>query len=151
MIMHNTDAEKRFIAPFDCCFPYDDPSASQLIHQGWEISLNAAFCVLNELCRPPTPTHVGRERLRELVAEWATGPDHPLKAPLLHAARALIEGTPLPWQEGVELMKHVGGYDGQRAALGIAYFASDCDTREGDDALTLIDSEIRESWETKGV
>ena len=151
MVLHDTDAEKAFIAPFDGRFPYDDPSASQLIRQGWAISLNAAFCVLHELCRPPALSYDGRDRLRELVAEWATGPDHSLKAPLLHAARALIENTPLPWQEGVELMKRVGEYDGQRAALAIAYFASDCDTQEGDDALTLIDSEIRKSWETEGV
>jgi len=151
MVLHDAEAEVSFIAPFDCRFPYDDPSASALIRQGWQISLNAAFCVLNELCRPPKHSDVDEDRLRELVTEWAAGPDHPIKAPMLRAAHALIDGTPLPWLEGVELMKRVAAYDGQRAALGIAYFASDCDNPEGDDALTRTDAEIRQQWDAMGV
>lgn len=151
MVLHDTEAEKSFTAPFDGRFPYHDPSAFQLIRQGWTISLNAAFCVLHELCRPPSQNHVGKERLRELVSVWATGPDHPLKAQLLQAAHALIEDTPLAWLEGVELMKRVGDFDGQRAALAIAYFASDSDCREGDTALALVEAEIRQNWEAKGV
>jgi hypothetical protein len=151
MILHDTEAEKAFIAPFDAGrFPYDDPSGSRIIRQGWAISLNAAFCVLSELCRPPTLNCVSKERMRELVAEWATGSDHALKAPLLRAASALIEGTPLAWREGVEMMRRVGDFEGQRAALGIAYMASDCDSREGDNALTLADAEIRQHWEANG-
>src|SRR5687768_3159107 len=119
MVLHDADAEKSFKAPFDGRFPYDDPSASALIRQGWKISLNAAFCVLHELCRPPHPhqSNVTKERLRELVTEWAAGPEHPLKAPMVGAALSLVEGKYIPWREGVELMKRVADYDGQRAAL----------------------------------
>ena len=152
MILHDPDAEPPFQASIDARFPYEDASASVLIQQGWAISLNAAFCVLDELCRPPlTSGAVPKDRLRKLLAEWAAGPDHPLKLPVLRAARALIEGKSLDWQEGVELMKQVGSFDGQRAALGIAYFASDCDSPEGDEALTVTDTEIREMWQAKGV
>ncbi len=151
MVLHDTEAEKSFTAPFDGRFPYNDLSAFQLIGQGWAISLNAAFCILHELCRPPTQNHVSKERLRELMSEWATGPDHPLKAQLLRAAHALIADSPLAWREGVELMKCVGDYDGQRAALAIAYFASDSNSREGDDTLTIVEAEIRQNWEAKGV
>ena len=151
MILHNAAAEKPFEASFDGRFPYEDASASTLIRQGWAISLNAAFCVLHELCRPPHPSTVSKERLRELLTEWAAGPDHPLKTPVLQAANALIHETPLDWQEGIELMRQVGSYDGQRAALSIVYFASDCDSTEGDKALTETDDGIREHWDAKGI
>ena len=151
MILHDADADKAFTELFDCRFPYHDPSASALIRQGWQTSLNAAFCVLNELCRPPQNSDVAKERLRELVTEWASDRDHPLTAPMLDAAHALIDGVPVLWSEGVELMKRVGNYEGQRAALAIAYFASDCDSPEGDDALNRTDAEIRQRWDANGV
>jgi hypothetical protein len=151
MILHNAETEKSFQGSFDACFPYEDASASALIRQGWAISLNAAFCVLDELCRPPDPRSVSKERLRELVSEWAAGPDHPLKIPVLDAANALINDATLDWKQGVELMRQVGRYDGQRAALGIAYYASDCDSTEGNEALTEIDTSLREQWDAKGV
>lgn len=152
MLLHDAKAEIPFEISFDGCFPYDDEvAASALIEQGWGISLNAAFCVLDELCRPPHQNSVSSQRQRELVSEWTGGPEHALKAPLLRCATALIDGTPLPWQEGVELMSSVGEYDGQRAALSIAYFASDAGSGEGDHALTVVDIEIRQKWDAKGV
>ena len=147
MILHDAKADEVFTAPIDCRFPYDVASASEIIRKGWQVSLNAAFCVLHELCRPPEGSAVEKNRLRELVAVWIEGPNHPLKAPVLGAANALIDGTRLQWREGVELMKRIGDFDGQRAALAIAYFASDCDTADGDQALTKTDAEIRERWE----
>ncbi|MFM6830368.1 MAG: hypothetical protein ACKOVA_08590 [Novosphingobium sp.] len=151
MVLHDADVEKPFEASFDARFPYDTGSASALIREGWAISLNAAFCVLDELCRPPHPRSVSTKRLRELVSEWTAGPDHPLKAAVLKAAHALIDATPLDWRDGVQLMKQISLYDGQRAALSIAYFASDSDCPEGDSALTEIDTQIRTEWEAKGV
>lgn len=100
---------------------------------------------------PPRSRSVSKERLRELVAEWAAGPDHQLKDPILHAANALIDGRRLDGKEGVELIKQAGNFDGQRAALNIAYFASDCDNTEADEALTQADALAREQWEAKGV
>jgi hypothetical protein len=151
MVLHDAEAEKPFTEAIDCRFPYESDKASALIWRGWAISLNAAFCVLHELCRPPKQSSVPKERLRELVSEWATGPDHPLKEPLLEAAHALVDGAYLPWREGVEMMKRVGDYDGQGAALAIVYMASDCDRREGDDALSRTADEIGRSWNAKGV
>ena len=151
MILHDANAEKLFEDSFDARFPYESDSASTLIRHGWGISLNAAFCVLDELCRPPQSCSVSKKRLLELVSEWAAGPDHPLKAPVLRAACALIDATPLDWRDGVNLMKHVGSYDGQRAALSIVYFASDCSSPEGAGALSEADALIREKWDAKGV
>jgi hypothetical protein len=78
-------------------------------------------------------------------------PDHPLKAPVFNAAKLLSEDEALDWREGAELMRQVGTYGGQRAALAIAYFASDCDSPDGDEALSAVDAEIREYWEAKGL
>lgn len=152
MILQDGEAEKSLDASIGGRFPYNDPSASALLARGWQISLNAAFCVLHELCRPPKGVDVKQVRLRELVAEWAEGgPDHPLKMPLLNAAHCLIDHAPLPWPEGAELMKRVAEFEGQRAALAIAYFASDCDDPDGDEALALLDAEIRQKWDANGV
>ncbi|MGB6119148.1 MAG: hypothetical protein WBF87_13095 [Mesorhizobium sp.] len=125
--------------------------ASKLILQGWQISLNAAFCVLDELCRPPLSVDVSKGRLRELLAEWTGGPDHNLKIPVLSAAHCLIDGKKLPWREGVQLMLQIDDYDGQRAALAIAYFASDCGSPRGDEALNQADADIRARWAAKNV
>jgi hypothetical protein len=152
MTLHDAVAERTFIGSFDAGrFPYWEPSGPALIREGWAISLNAAFCVLNELCRPPCPGNINEGRLSELVSEWAAGPHHRLKEPLLDAARALITQTPLPWREGIGLMRRVGEYDGQRAALAIAYFASDCSTPEADHALTQAQVEITQRWDARGI
>lgn len=153
MLLHDAAAEIPFEASFDGTFPYEDgPKASALIEQGWAISLNAAFCVLYEICLLPSPEEdVSRERRHELVREWAAGPEHPLKAPLLRCAAALINCACLPWQEGIDLMRRVGEYPGQRAALGIAYFASDSESCEGDRALTVVDNEVRQGWDQQGI
>jgi hypothetical protein len=151
LALHDVDAEQPFAALIDAKFPYGDASASALIRQGWRISLNAAFCVLDELCRAPVSSDVSKARLQELLAEWADGPDHVLKAHVLSAAQNLIDGNALAWREGVDLMRRIGEYDGQRAALGIAYFASECGSPEGDAALSRANAETRARWDAKGV
>ena len=152
MNLHDAAADAAFDALIDARFPYDERAkASAYIAQGWSTSLNAAFCVLQELCRPPHGVNVSRERLVELIAEWRSGPGHALKAPLITCARALVDGTSLAWRDGLLIMDAIAKYDGQRAALGIAYFASDCGTPEGDKALEEVFQRICREWERKGV
>lgn len=150
MLLYDFEAEKALVESIDCKFPYDEEAASAIIAKGWRISLNAAFCVLNELCRPPKSRVVTKQRLRDLIAEWAAGPDHPIKLPILRAAYALVDHSALPLREGVELMKRVAHVDGQHAALAIAYFATDSDKPEDDLALNTTDTEIRNEWDAKG-
>jgi hypothetical protein len=152
MKLHDAELEIPFEAAFDAQFPYDDPAAaSTLIEQCWAISLNAAFCVLHELCCPPLDARVSGARSRELLVEWSAGPDHPLKQHLLDCAHALLEDRPLPWQEGVKLMEMIGQYDAQRAALAIAYAAADHESAGGDEALSEADNSIRRKWDLQGV
>ena len=79
-------------------------------------------------------------------------PQTPAEAVAIHVSSVNSpRSDPIDWKEGIELMRQVGGYDGQRAALSIIYFASDSDSAEGDDALMETDAAIREQWEAKGV
>ncbi|MER9233139.1 hypothetical protein NKI56_13740 [Mesorhizobium sp. M0622] len=152
MLLPDSSTEVSFEPSIDARFPYADASsASAIIAQGWSISLNAAFCVLHELCRPPVGKAVSKERLLELVEEWSMGPDHPLKQPVLRCAQALIQDEPLPWREASAVMQQIGLHEGQRAALAIAYFAGDSSSNEGDTTLGNTDHRIRQTWAIKGV
>src|SRR4051812_28752957 len=124
MLLHDTAAEASFDATIDPAFPYDDDAkATSLIAEARAISLNAVFCVLEEICRRPQSAAVTRERQLELLARWSSGFEHDLKAPLARCARSLIQEEPLPWSEAVSIMEAIGQFDGQRAALSIAYFS----------------------------
>ena len=152
MKLHDTTAEVPFEAKIDARFPYDDPVASsELIHEAGNISLNAVFCVLDEICRPPKSGVVSQIRQCELLAEWSSTFEHELKAPLLRCAKALIVGQPLPRSEAVAVIEQVGRYQAQRGALSVAYFAADCGSEESDAALTLAERRVREAWEQMGV
>jgi hypothetical protein len=132
----------------DAQFPYyQREKATALIEEGRSISANAAFYVLDEICRPPFPGIVTPARQRELAEEWAAGFEHPLKGQLLRCAEGLISGQPLTWVDAVALIEEIGLFEGQRAALSIAYFAGDCSTDEGDAALTEAEQRVRRSWD----
>jgi hypothetical protein len=151
MKLHDMAAETAFTAPFDARFPYDDIAKSaRLIEEARAISLNAIFFVLHELCRAPHSNAVTLDRQRELIALWACGFEHPLKEPLLRCASALVDHITLPWAEAVMVMEQVGQFDGQRAALSIAYFSGDCDGHEGNAALNDAEEHIRQAWMQKG-
>lgn len=152
MKLHDYEMEKLSEAKIDAQFPYSDRGhSSALIQEAGRISLNALFCVLDEICRPPNGSEVTKGRQRELLAEWSSSFDHALKAPLVHCADQLIKGQSLPWREAVEIMEEIGTFEGQRAALSVAYFAGDCDTLEGDSALGLAWQKHDDTWERAGV
>ena len=141
--------EQKFVESFDAKFPYDDEeAATALIHQGWAISPNAAFCVLEEICRLPRGAAVDTGAQHSLAAQWAASGQHPLMSAVLRCAAALIDSTPLSSRDAVGIMRDVSAYSGQYAALNIAYFSGDCSTPEGDGALEQASIEIRKQWET---
>lgn len=152
MLLHDNQSELVFENGIDARFPYNEKiAAADLIEQGLSISLNAAFCVLEEICRPPQSTAVSPERLIELTELWASYVDHKLCKPVLQCALALIDRKHVPTTKAVETMEYIGQFDGQRAALNIAYFAGDCSTVEKDNLLVEVDQKIRQRWEAKGV
>jgi hypothetical protein len=150
--LHDLALEAPFEAEIDGRFPYNHPARCKaLIEEARTISLNATFCILDEICRPPSSTTVSQDRQRELVNEWASGFEHELKGPLQTCANALIGNEPLPWAEAVAVMDRIGNFDGQRAALSVAYFSGDCDSIEGDAALEAAVNRIRKRWDEKTV
>lgn len=152
MKLYDHDREKPFEAQIDGALPYSDHArCTALIGEARTISLNATFCVLDEICRPPGSATVSRDQQRALIAEWAAGQEHDLIGSLLTCTHALVEGKPLLCADAVAVMELVGKFDGQRAALSVAYFAGDCDTAEGDAALSLTEQRIRSVWDGKGV
>ncbi len=152
MRLTDNSREMKFLTRIDCRFPYDDPIISaSLIREAASISLNASCCVLNEICRPPQHKLVTSDRQRELIDQWASSFDHELKGLLLVCAAALVNHEPLDWQDAVHIMNCVGGFDGQRAALSVAYFAGDCDSAVGEAELEAANERVREDWEEKGV
>jgi len=152
MNLYDLDREKPFEARIDGKLPYSDHArCTALIGEARAISLNATFCVLDEICRPPGNAMVTRERQRTLIAEWGADLEHDLIGPILTCAHALIEDKPLPWADAVAVMELVGKFDGQRAALSVAYFSGDCATIDGDAALSSAERRIRSVWDGKGV
>jgi hypothetical protein len=145
-------SEIEFEARIDGKFPYSDPvSSASLIQEAAGISLNASCCVLDEICRPPQAGLVTSDRQRELIEQWAYSFDHELKGSLLACATALINNKPLDWQHAVQVMKRIGRFEGQRAALSVAYFAGDCNSAAGDAELTAARKQITAAWEERGV
>ncbi len=152
MKLHDSEREKPFEALIDARFPYNDHAlCTTLIAEARTISLNATFCVLDEICRPPMSAVVTKDQQRALLAEWASNQHHELIKPLLTCANALVERKSLPWRDAVAVMEIVGNFDGQRAALSLAYFSADSESLAGDAALSSTDQRIRKIWEEKAV
>jgi hypothetical protein len=143
----NAQREIAFVQSFEGRFPSGDPSAAgRLIEEGRSVSSNAAFCVLNEICRAPFPA-VGKARQRELVGDWSAGFEHPLKAPILRCAAALIEERSLPYEFCSATAKLIAQHPGEYAALNFAYYAVGADDEASDAAVWLETQAIRKAWE----
>jgi hypothetical protein len=140
--------EQGFADSISCRFPYHEKSAAEaLIHQGWAISPNAAFCVLHEICRLPQSVEVKSVTQRALVEQWASGGSHPLQSMMLKCATALIDSKSIAWQDTVRIMNEIRRYEGQYAPLSVAYLAGDCSTPQGNEALEETNSNIRQQWD----
>lgn len=149
---YDTPAETAFAARVYAQFPYDSRElATAIIEECRTISANAVFYVLDEICRPPWEGMVSQQRQRELVEEWAAGFEHPLKARVLQCAEALVSDRHLAPSEAVAAMEEIALFDGQRAALSIAYCSGDGTSKQGDDALTSAERRVRASWDERGV
>ena len=148
MRLVNREAELPFHQSFEYPFPYGDhEAATALIKLGSSISLNAACCVLTQICYPLDPDVVSKRRTRAVVQEWAATIEHPLRGSMLKCAHSLVEKAPLSQREIVALMSHIGEYDGQPAALALAEVTlAKNDTDEARAAVDRVGEEIRRKW-----
>jgi hypothetical protein len=141
---HNTDEEQAFLDRIDCHFPYNDEGAAQrLIEEACGISLNAAFCVLQEICCPPHPSPVTLARQQELLIQWMAIVDHPLAEAVRPCAIALLDRAEVPSGVAGPILERVARHDGQLAALALVISATD-DTAT---SISALEQEIRRGWD----
>ena len=119
-------AELDFIRSIDARFPYSDSSKwVPLVETAKNISTNASFAVLHEICRPGISDAPSLAVLEELLALWCDRNQHPLIVTVLPAARALIHRKTLPTSEAIVAMRVIASFPGEHYALLLPYFASD--------------------------
>lgn len=133
--------EIEFIESIDCCFPYSDEHQWQsLIKQGGQISDNASYMVLHEICR--APKEVAAETQLQLIHEWESFFDHPVKDLVVESGRAIINGIDIPAQKAIECLNEISKFKGIYNALSIIYFScDDADGQVGD-----VYDQIVEMW-----
>lgn len=140
------DRQIAFQDRIDARFPYDDPvEALTLILEARRISPEAAFAVLHEICLPPRSARAGRGRLKELLAFWRQGFDHPCEPGLLHCAEALIDGRSISGAHAAEIMRAIAAHPDSYNALAIAERAAGDETA----AIEALGAEIRAVWRAR--
>lgn len=93
--MHKRMNEIEFIESIDACFPYhNQEKANEIIKFGSELSPNASFMVLHEICR--ASNEIKQELLFKYLKEWMKVNNHPLKKIVVVSAKALIEEKYIP-------------------------------------------------------
>jgi hypothetical protein len=142
--------EEEFIASIDCQFPYDAPREwRRSIALARNISPNAVFMVIHELCRPPRSSRVSaatRLRIYRCVQQRFK---HPLLTRLDSLFSTAISGGMVPVSRAGAAMRQVARYRDQYNALAICYFS--CNDRLGRtealyDAITAEWSNARRVW-----
>ena len=136
--------ETEFSRIIDARFPYHDPAeAIELIEIANSISHNAAFMVLEEICRPPFDVEVSTKTIIALIDLWKDRTSHPLVHSVVKAARTIAMGSNQSVNGALQLMKEVAPFTGQYCALNIAYYS--CDDINGE--IEAAKDEICRLWE----
>jgi len=140
------DRQIAFQDRIDARFPYDDPvEALTLILEARRISPEAVFAVLHEICVPPRSARAGRGRLKELLAFWRQGFEHPLEPGLSHCAEALIDGRSIPGSQAAEIMRDIASHRNAYNALAVVERAAGHEATE----VEALGSEIRAAWRAR--
>ncbi len=140
-----SEIEVEFFNRIHCKFPYKEKQKCiMLINEAANLSSNAIFSVIEELCRIPQSDREGvnSEFLLELLTYTANKFEHPLKEIVLDTAKVMINGHELEVDESIRRMKIIKEYPSQYAALSIVYFS--CDDKEG--KLEPIWENILKDW-----
>ena len=141
---HDAGREQPFSDRIDACFPYDEANvALALIDEARGISLNAAVCVLYEICMPPHPPQVTRARQHELLEQWMSMIKHPIADLIMPCARALVDEEPVAPAIAEEILRGVSAHDGQLAALAVVVASTD-DTAP---SIVALEQELRRRWD----
>lgn len=135
--------ETELIEAIDCQLPYDDlPRIRSIVEQAKNISANAVFMVLHEICRPPQSRKLEMSAQLTLLNAWAQAVEHPLAAVVLPIAEAMIRNHPVSICTSMAAMQEVAKFQNQFNALAIPYFA--CDDVDG--AVDTLHTSIMQNW-----
>jgi hypothetical protein len=136
-------SEKEFIETINCQFPYfDEIKWQEIVKLGSQISPNAAFAVLEEICRPPLGAKVSTQQLEHILECWKVEFHHPLSELLGNVARLMINREEVSVGQTVNLLNLVASYPHLYSALNVPYFA--CDDTNG--VVDRLYKEIIQEW-----
>ena len=134
--------EIQFIKSIDASFPYDDEEKwMDLIIKGGQVSENASFMVLHEICR--APKEVAAELRLKMLYEWDKRYTHPIKELVLASGKAIIEGRDIPVETAMDYLIQISKFKGLYNALAIVYFS--CDDMDGN--VDDLYNQIINVWE----
>jgi hypothetical protein len=140
---HDAEREQPFSDRIDACFPYDEAEAARsLIDEAREISLNAAVCVLYEICMPPHPPKVTRDRQHVLLAQWMSMIKHPIADLIMPCATALVNDEQIAPTLAEAILRDVSQHEGQLAALAVVLASTD-DTAP---SIVALEQDLRRRW-----
>jgi hypothetical protein len=133
--------EIEFIESIDACFPYKDERQWQaLIKEGVQISDNASFMVLHEICR--APNEISIELQLKMLHDWEKAFDHPVKDLVIESGKAIIKGINIPVEKALEYLNQISKFKGLYNALAIVYFSC----KDIDDKVSDLYNQIRYDW-----
>jgi hypothetical protein len=134
--------EIEFIESIDACFPYmDEPKWRSLIKQGAQISDNAAYMVLHEICR--APNEVPSIVQLQILNEWKENFDHPVKELVVESAVKIINKKFITVQKAIKNLNKISKFSGNYNALSIVYFS--CNDTDGQ--VDDLYNRIMKMWE----
>jgi len=118
--------ELEFIDKIDGAFPYANrKECTQLINEAIQISPNAIFAVVEEICRIPDED---REQipflsLIDLLKEIDTKFNHPLKEMILKVANRMVKEQETPLEETLLNLEELRKFPRQFACLNIVFYS----------------------------
>jgi len=118
--------EAEYIDDIDACFPYkDEKKWKGAIDQGIEISDNAAYMALYEICA--APPEIPQSEVYRMLEYWSSHYDHPTKTVIMKAAIAVITGASLSQEEALMYLDRIARHPGLDGAAMILYHAAPSD------------------------
>ncbi len=116
----NEIKEIEFIESIDSCFPYNNEvESTKLIEEGADISPNASFMVLYEICM--ASDKISKENFLRLLTTWRDSISHPLKNIMFGLGQIFISGTKMSDEDLMKVMKKIGEYPRQYNALNLVF------------------------------
>lgn len=141
MTKFNAIRELAFIDSIDGNFPYANRKAClTLIDEATEISANALFAIVEEICRIPDEereqtSFLSLSELLKIAEKKAT---HPLKSLVFKVANRMLQQDETLVEEAVANIEALKNHPRQYAALNIFYYSSFDESGKLDEAWDAV-------------